>query len=66
MRGQLESAGLRGSVRHHVRREIKAHLRDNRAIRRVRYSFFQRIARFLIADRSLVAFLAFTSFSILR
>ena len=50
--------GLRGSLRRRVRREIKAHLRDNRAIRRARYSFFQRAARFLIAGRSLPAFLA--------
>jgi hypothetical protein len=50
--------GLRGSLRRRVRREIKAHLRDNRAIRRARYSFFQRAARVLIAGRSLPAFLA--------
>ena len=50
--------GLRGSLRRRVRREIKAHLRDNRAICRARYSFFQRAARFLIAGRSLFAFLA--------
>ena len=49
--------GLRGSLRQRVRREIKAHLRDNRTIRRARYSFFQRAARLLIADRSLPAFL---------
>ena len=50
--------GLRGSLRRRVRREIKAHLRDNRAICRARYSFFQRAARFLIAGRSLPTFLA--------
>ncbi len=50
--------GLRGSLRRRVRREIKAHLRDNRVIRRARYSFFQRAARFLIAGRSLPTFLA--------
>jgi hypothetical protein len=50
--------GLRGSLRRRVRREIRAHLRDNRAIRRARYSFFQRAARFLIAGRSLFTFLA--------
>jgi hypothetical protein len=49
--------GLRGSLRRRVRREIKAHLRDNHAIRRVRYSFFRRAVRFLIAGRSLPAFL---------
>jgi hypothetical protein len=50
--------GLRGSLRRRVRREIKAHLRGNRAIRRARYSFFQRAVRVLIAGRSLAAFLA--------
>jgi hypothetical protein len=50
--------GLRGSLRRRVRREIKAHLRDNRAIRRARYSFFQRAARLLIGGRSLPTFLA--------
>ena len=55
--------GLRGSLRRRVRREIKAHLRDNRTIRRARYSFFQRAARFLIGDRSLPAFLACLSAS---
>jgi hypothetical protein len=50
--------GLRGSLRRRVRREIKAHLSDNPAIRRARYSFFQRAARFLIVGRSLPTFLA--------
>lgn len=50
--------GLRGSLRRHVRREIKEHLHENRAIRRARYSFFQRAARVLIAGRSLGTFLA--------
>ena len=50
--------GLCGSLRRRVSREIKAHLRDNHAIRRARYSFFQRAVRFLIAGRSLPAFLA--------
>jgi hypothetical protein len=49
--------GLRGSVRRRVHREIKAHLRDNRTVRRARYSFSQRAVRALIAGRSLLAFL---------
>ncbi len=52
------SQGVRGSLRRRVRREINAHLRDNRAIQRTRYSFFQRAARVLLAGRSLLAFLA--------
>jgi hypothetical protein len=50
--------GIRGSLRKRVRREITEHLRENRAIRRARYSFFQRTARFFIVGRSLPAFLA--------
>jgi hypothetical protein len=50
--------GIRGSLRKRVRREIREHLRENRAIRRARYSFFQRAARLFIVDRSLPAFLA--------
>ena len=49
--------GLRGSLRQRVRSEIKAHLRENHAIRRARYSFFQRAVRALIAGRSLQTFL---------
>jgi hypothetical protein len=52
------SQGLRGSLWRRVRREIKAHLRENRAIRRARYSFLQRAVRVLIGGRSLPAFLA--------
>jgi hypothetical protein len=50
--------GLRGSLQRRVRREIKAHLRDNHAIRRARYSLLQRVERLLIAGRTLPAFLA--------
>jgi hypothetical protein len=50
--------GLRGSLRRRVRREIKAHLRENSAIRRARYSLLQRVARFLIVGRALTTFLA--------
>lgn len=50
--------GLRGSLRRRVGREIRTHLRENRAIRRARYSFSQRAVRVLIAGRSLPTFLA--------
>ena len=50
--------GIRGSLRKRVRREIREHLRENRAIRRARYSLFQRTARYFIVGRSLPAFLA--------
>lgn len=51
--------GLRGSLRRRVRREIKAHMRENRAIRGARYSLFQRTVRALIVGRSLGTFLIF-------
>ncbi|WP_140981011.1 hypothetical protein [Bradyrhizobium guangdongense] len=50
--------GIRGSLRKRVRREIREHMRENRAIRRARYSLFQRTSRFVIVGRSLPAFLA--------
>lgn len=49
--------GLRGSLRRRVRCEIEAHLRENSAIRRARYSLFQRAVRALIVERSLGWFL---------
>ena len=50
--------GLNGSLRWRVRRELKAHLRSNNAIRRARYSVLQRVVRFLIVGRGLTTFLA--------
>ncbi len=48
--------GLCGSIRKLVRREVRAHLRDNPDARRVRYSFLHRIVRRFFNIRNFTSF----------